>query len=72
MYAYDEDRGTHHYIIVEIKYCRDTDPSQQQSRAEEQHQLLKQTIPACPLSHHCLLSLLLLLLSILLSNVVLK
>jgi hypothetical protein len=44
MYAYDEDRGTHHYIIVEIKYCRDTDPSQQQSRAEEQHQLLKQTI----------------------------
>eukprot|EP00775_Hariotina_reticulata_P002220 gene2220-biopygen3759 len=44
MYAYDERYGKHHYIIVEIKYCRDTDPSLQQARAEDQHQHLKQTI----------------------------
>eukprot|EP00775_Hariotina_reticulata_P003686 gene3686-biopygen5376 len=44
MYAYDERYGKHHYIIVEIKYCRDTDPSPQQARAKDQHQHLKQTI----------------------------
>eukprot|EP00775_Hariotina_reticulata_P006095 gene6095-biopygen7890 len=44
MYAYDERYGKHHYIIVEIKYCRDTDPSLQQARAKDQHQHLKQTI----------------------------
>jgi hypothetical protein len=27
----DEERDMHHYIIVEIKYCRDTDPAQQRA-----------------------------------------
>jgi len=44
MYKYEEDQDTHHYIIVEVKYCRDTDPAQQQSRASQQHQTLREMI----------------------------
>jgi len=37
-------KGVRHYKIVEFKYCRDTDPSQQEERAERQHQRLATTI----------------------------
>jgi len=40
MHNYDEEHDVHHYIIVEIKYCRDTDPLPQQSRASQQHHVL--------------------------------
>lgn len=30
--------------IIEIKYCRDTDPSQQESRAARQHERLMRTL----------------------------
>jgi DNA-directed RNA polymerase specialized sigma subunit len=35
---------SHHYILVEVKYCRDTDrPSRQQrERASQQHQVLRE------------------------------
>jgi hypothetical protein len=35
MYDYDSERDAHHYyyILVEVKYCRDTDPAQQRERA---------------------------------------
>jgi hypothetical protein len=26
LYEYDFERGTHQYILVEVKYCRETDP----------------------------------------------
>ena len=35
-----EELPLRRYIIVEIKYCRDTDPRIQQARAETQHQAL--------------------------------
>jgi hypothetical protein len=38
MYSYDEDAGISRYKIVEIKYCRDTDPAGQEARAHTQHQ----------------------------------
>jgi len=41
---YDEEHDVHHYIIVEIKYCRDTDPLPQQSRASQQHHVLRETL----------------------------
>jgi len=44
MHNYDEEHDVHHYIIVEIKYCRDTDPLPQQSRASQQHHVLRETI----------------------------
>jgi hypothetical protein len=45
MYEYDCKEGTHQYILIEIKYCRDdTDPDKQQDRALQQHQVLKETI----------------------------
>jgi hypothetical protein len=37
LYDYDSKRDAHHYILVEVKYCRDTDPPQQ-------HQELRETI----------------------------
>jgi len=44
MHNYDEEHDVHHYIIVEIKYCRDTDPLPQQSRASQQHHVLRETL----------------------------
>jgi exonuclease III/ribonuclease HI len=38
MYSYDKDTGTSRYTVVEIKYCRDTDPAGQEARAHTQHQ----------------------------------
>ena len=38
------EKGVRHYEIVEIKYCRDTDPSQQEERAGRQHHRLVNTI----------------------------
>jgi hypothetical protein len=35
------------YIIVEIKYCRDTDPAQQLQRAREQHTKLAASLSKC-------------------------
>jgi hypothetical protein len=32
LYDYDSEQDTHHYIFVEVKYCRDTDPAQQRDR----------------------------------------
>jgi hypothetical protein len=32
--------GQRYYTIVEIKYCKDTDPGPQQERALQQHQEL--------------------------------
>jgi hypothetical protein len=43
-YDYDSKRDAHHYILVEVKYCRDTDPPQQRERASQQHQELRETI----------------------------
>jgi ribonuclease HI len=39
-FLYHFDEGAHFYTIVEIKYCRDTDPSEQEARAQSQHQAL--------------------------------
>jgi hypothetical protein len=44
LYEYDSERDAHHYILVEVKYCRDTDPAQQRERATQQHQVLRETI----------------------------
>jgi hypothetical protein len=33
-----------HYKLLEIKYCRDTDPSQQENRAEHQHKRLMKAL----------------------------
>jgi hypothetical protein len=44
LYDYDTKRDAHHYILVEVKYCRDTDPAQQRERASQQHQELRETI----------------------------
>jgi hypothetical protein len=45
IYDYDSERDAHHYILVlEVKYCRDTDPAQQRERASQQHQVLRETI----------------------------
>jgi hypothetical protein len=44
MYDYDSERDAHHYILVEVKYCRDTDPAKQRERASQQHQVLRETI----------------------------
>ena len=44
LYDYNQTQDTHHYTIVEVKYCRDTDPTQQQARASQQHQKLRDTI----------------------------
>jgi hypothetical protein len=44
LYDYDSERDAHHYILVEVKYCRDTDPAQQRERASQQHQVLRETI----------------------------
>jgi hypothetical protein len=42
LYDYDSERDAHHYILVEVKYCRDTDSAQQRKRASQQHQVLKE------------------------------
>jgi hypothetical protein len=44
MYDYDFERDAHQYILVEVKYCRDTDPAQQRERASQQHQVVRETI----------------------------
>jgi hypothetical protein len=44
LYDYDSERDAHHYILIEVKYCRDTDPAQQRERASQQHQVLRETI----------------------------
>jgi hypothetical protein len=44
LYDFDFERGTHKYILVEVKYCRDTDPEPQRDRASQQHQVLRETI----------------------------
>jgi len=41
---YHCEGGTREYTIVEIKYCRDTRPEDQQARAEAQHTVLKEAI----------------------------
>jgi hypothetical protein len=41
LYDYDCERDAHHYILVEVKYCRDTDPAQQRERASQRHQVLR-------------------------------
>lgn len=38
------EKGIKHYEIIEIKYCRDADPSHQESRAERQHDRLMRTL----------------------------
>jgi ribonuclease HI len=40
----DETTQRRHYTLVEVKYCRDTDPTNQQHKAEQQHSQLKETI----------------------------
>jgi hypothetical protein len=40
----DETTQRRHYTLVEVKYCRDTDPTNQQQKAEQQHSQLKETI----------------------------
>ena len=44
LYDYDSKRDAHHYILVEAKYCRDTDPAQQRERASKQHQEPREAI----------------------------
>jgi transposase len=44
LYDYECDRDAHRYILVEVKYRRDTDPAQQRDRASQQHQVLRETI----------------------------
>ena len=38
------ENNTRHYELIEIKYCRDTDPTQQESRADRQHDRLMKMI----------------------------
>jgi ribonuclease HI len=44
LYSRNEETGDRRYTIVEIKYCRDTRPEDQQARAAAQHAALKTTI----------------------------
>lgn len=44
LYKYDHTTKTRSYVIVEIKYCRDTKPEDQEARATEQHKALEQAI----------------------------
>lgn len=37
LYGYDKKRRRRQYTIVEVKYCRDTRPADQEARAEQQH-----------------------------------
>jgi hypothetical protein len=46
LYRYDTETSTRHYTIVEIKYCRDTKPEDQEARATAQHQQLQSTLQA--------------------------
>jgi hypothetical protein len=43
---YDNHKFGWNFTIVELKYCRDTDPEPQQERAATQHSALKQLIHA--------------------------
>ena len=38
------ERNVKRYKLLEIKYCRDTDPSQQETRAERQHDRLMKAL----------------------------
>jgi hypothetical protein len=44
LYQYDNKRRQRQYVVVEIKYCRDTDPAGQMSNATQQHYSLVQTL----------------------------
>eukprot|EP00882_Tetradesmus_deserticola_P009609 GHRQ01010144.1.p1 GENE.GHRQ01010144.1~~GHRQ01010144.1.p1 ORF type:complete len:419 (-),score=-3.27 GHRQ01010144.1:138-1394(-) len=55
LYRFDSKSRRRHYTVVEIKYCRDTQPGDQEMRAEEQHQrlitTLKQYDPSATVKH---------------------
>jgi hypothetical protein len=38
------EKKNKHYELLEIKFCRDTDPSQQENRAERQHDRLMRAL----------------------------
>jgi hypothetical protein len=38
------EKKTRHYELIEIKYCRDTDPTQQENRADRHHDRLMKMI----------------------------
>jgi hypothetical protein len=44
LYHYDRKKRQRQYVVVEIKYCRDTDPADQMSNAAQQHHSLVQTL----------------------------
>jgi ribonuclease HI len=44
LYHYDRKKRQRQYVVVEIKYCRDTDPTGQLSNAAQQHHELVQTL----------------------------
>jgi hypothetical protein len=44
LYRYDRKKRQRQYVVVEIKYCRDTDPGGQLSNAAQQHHSLVQTL----------------------------
>jgi exonuclease III/ribonuclease HI len=44
LYHYDRKKRQRRYVVVEIKYCRDTDPAGQLSNAAQQHHSLVQTL----------------------------
>jgi ribonuclease HI len=44
LYEYDKKRRRRQYTIVEVKYCRDTRPADQEARAAQQHAELLTTI----------------------------
>ena len=53
------NRGTPEYIILEVKYCRDSDPSPQLERAQQQHadlaQAIRQAAPEAQVTYLALL-----------------
>ncbi len=56
----DDDHNQRRYLIVEVKYCRDTNPEHQETRATIQHQQLRDLIlEHDPKSHAQLVTLML-------------
>ena len=60
LFERDHNSKSNEYTLVEVKYCRDTDPSQQRARALEQHkQLMVDLMHADPTSRVKLVTILL-------------
>jgi hypothetical protein len=55
LYDYDSKRDAHHYILVEVKYCRDTDPGTRHNNEKEHQNNTKSRERPFKSMHHRLL-----------------